>query len=830
MTPKPVKQMNSHLHMVPGFIFILIILGLAFRLQDTTRIAQEQFIQDPSIVQSPAQVREQSLPLKIGEIETSDLLMRYHETSGARKILQHPGASYIKVHIASLDLLPGDILKISDPGGQQVYTYPGSLYTSDGQPGFWAISILGDTAVIELISSELEDTTVPPAHRAYYQKALDGASLTELGVVVNKYARGYPDSGISSIYGTDSTCGSDQRTDVVCYQSSHPTEFNKSHAVARLLTSGIYLCTGWRASDQNRVFTNEHCVTSQADVSNTEVRFNYQNLACGSQNLASQTVVTGNTLLTDNYDYDFALFTVNDFEAISSYGYLDLDVRTPELNEEIYIPQHGNGDPKQFGIESDLNTSNVCRIDDAIVTGRTTNSDTGYFCDTIGGSSGSPVLARSTHGVIALHHFGISGTSCTSSDMNQGVRIDMIWPLVESYFDAPDVGPLVYHNHVIDDDQFGESNGDGDGIADCGETIELFTDLLNEGTDAATGINATIHTADPYVTWLSNTSSAYPDINGASIGINSDDFEISISPDTPSGHTISFDLTVSASNGGPWSDSFTLNVSCAPPPAAPTNLTAASVSSTQIDLNWQDNASDETSFRIERSPDGSTGWVEIASIAANSTRYPDLELDCNTEYYYRVRTHRSGDDSYSEYSNGASGTTYACQTLNLDPGWNLINIPLQAINPYSAQSLLDDINAQSGNCSEINRWFSGGWEAHINGEVFNNFDINTGEGYFVKCTLASTLRVEGTAINSGSVLNLLAGWNLVSVPYPEEGYTAQSLLDGVNTQGGNCSEIDRWQNGGWDAHIDGLPFNDFTILADQGYFIKCSQASNFTPS
>lgn len=79
-------------------------------------------------------------------------------------------------------------------------------------------------------------------------------------------------------------------------------------------------------------------------------------------------------------------------------------------------------------------------------------------------------------------------------------------------------------------------------------------------------------------------------------------------------------------------------------------------------------------------------------------------------------------------------------------------------------------------------------------------------------------------------LALQPGWNLVGVPHPESRYTAQSLLDDINNQDGACSEVDRWLNGGWDAHIDDLPFNDFEIATGAGYFVKCSQASSFMPS
>jgi hypothetical protein len=144
-------------------------------------------------------------------------------------------------------------------------------------------------------------------------------------------------------------------------------------------------------------------------------------------------VTAGDTLLVDNYTLDFALFTIDNLAAVESFGYLELDPRTPVLEEEIYIPQHGSGDPKQFGIDSDMDPTGLCQIQDAIRNGRGANTDTGYWCDTIGGSSGSPVLARSTNKVIAIHHFGTGGGVCNSVTMNAGVRMDLIWPLVSTH-------------------------------------------------------------------------------------------------------------------------------------------------------------------------------------------------------------------------------------------------------------------------------------------------------------------------------------------------------------------------------------------------------------
>ncbi len=125
------------------------------------------------------------------------------------------------------------------------------------------------------------------------------------------------------------------------------------------------------------------------------------------------------------------------------------------------------------------------------------------------------------------------------------------------------------------------------------------------------------------------------------------------------------------------------------------------VSSTQIELTWQDNYSDESEFRIERSPDGSTNWQVIATVAADIVSYSDTNLSCDTPYYYRVLAYRDGDGQFSDYSNIANAATLACQTKQFNPGWNLITLPLTPITPFTAETLLQAINAQGGVCSEI---------------------------------------------------------------------------------------------------------------------------------
>jgi hypothetical protein len=87
---------------------------------------------------------------------------------------------------------------------------------------------------------------------------------------------------------------------------------------------------------------------------------------------------------------------------------------------------------------------------------------------------------------------------------------------------------------------------------------------------------------------------------------------------------------------------------------APSDLTAAPVSSTQIDLTWTDNSTNETGFRIERKIAGGS-WTQIATVGANVTSYHNTGLIAATNYYYRVRSYNSLGLSF--YSNEANATT-----------------------------------------------------------------------------------------------------------------------------------------------------------------------------
>jgi hypothetical protein len=91
----------------------------------------------------------------------------------------------------------------------------------------------------------------------------------------------------------------------------------------------------------------------------------------------------------------------------------------PSSGMPLYVVQHPNGDPKRV-------SRNDCSVDEVSVAGRgMANTDFSHRCDTLGGSSGAPVVSLATHKVVGLHHLGFEEDSVMR--LNRAVHIKQIF-------------------------------------------------------------------------------------------------------------------------------------------------------------------------------------------------------------------------------------------------------------------------------------------------------------------------------------------------------------------------------------------------------------------
>lgn len=88
--------------------------------------------------------------------------------------------------------------------------------------------------------------------------------------------------------------------------------------------------------------------------------------------------------------------------------------------------------------------------------------------------------------------------------------------------------------------------GDGNGILDPGETDDLVVTIRNTGSAAAVNAGGRLRTASPYIT-ITDSSASYGTVNPPDTVSNTGDvFTVDVSPTTPIGTMVQFDLELSA--------------------------------------------------------------------------------------------------------------------------------------------------------------------------------------------------------------------------------------------------------------------------------------------
>jgi hypothetical protein len=102
-----------------------------------------------------------------------------------------------------------------------------------------------------------------------------------------------------------------------------------------------------------------------------------------------------------------------------------------------------------------------------------------------------------------------------------------------------------YLSSYVDDDNSGGSLGNGDHLANPGETVELRVQVRNYGLLTAEGVIGTLSCDDPYVT-IVDADETFGDITAGASAWGAEDFDLRISGGTPDGHTVYLGLDLTA--------------------------------------------------------------------------------------------------------------------------------------------------------------------------------------------------------------------------------------------------------------------------------------------
>jgi len=364
-----------------------------------------------------------------------------------------PGATYISVHFAKMDLAEGDYVVVRSEDGAQAWTYTGHGRHDLGisPQGFFATHINGNAAVVELYTS---------------------GTSTSFGYAIDKYGRGYNNDeildywqrGLGEVMNlpiprswSESLCTTDDTEEAKCYQASEPDAYDKARAVVRLLYNGSAHCTGWLVGNAGHLMTNEHCIGSQTQLDAIDFEFMAEGADCATDcssvlGCPGTIEASGGSLVQVDAALDFSLVipdtsTGTGTDLPATYGFMKIRPTGAVLGERMYIVQYPAGWGKRFAMKSTYPGA-PDNVDGLAHVGSLTETpcsggpgDVGYWADTQGGSSGSPVLGYSDNKIIALHHCR-GDASCasgnpSSDDFNRAVPIEAVVTALDGQGNVP---------------------------------------------------------------------------------------------------------------------------------------------------------------------------------------------------------------------------------------------------------------------------------------------------------------------------------------------------------------------------------------------------------
>jgi V8-like Glu-specific endopeptidase len=271
------------------------------------------------------------------------------------------------------------------------------VITSESERGkcksAWSVMIPGNTVVVELAAE---------------------SAPTGLAIVIDQYSHPVEPTARQAIYGKNYLLGITGTTSDIQ---------RVGQAVARLRIStdrGEALCTGFLVSS-DLIVTNYHCVQTNTEAANTQVDFGFDTKGEPLHTFRMEKLEVTNS----DTAFDYVVARVSGKPGQTFQPLVLTSTKRVSFNgisNKLVVIGHPKGGPKQVSIRNCNEVSDsIAGIDPG------TKSDFSHMCNTLGGSSGSPVFSLDTKELVGLHHLGDAvGKTGGASLVNQAVYIGYI--------------------------------------------------------------------------------------------------------------------------------------------------------------------------------------------------------------------------------------------------------------------------------------------------------------------------------------------------------------------------------------------------------------------
>ena len=334
-------------------------------------------------------------PVIVGNVEQHGHRISLSGKNGSPSVIASgvPTATAIKLrleYVDGSDVPPGVAVVVRDSSHHEVARYAGERLAEERW--LWSPLIKGAAATVEVVGS-----APPPA---------------EFRVVVAAVA-----SNVPPAKPTLNIVRAFDLEDIEYIRVNQPEIFAASRAVAKIsfvTSKGSAACTGFLVGE-SQLLTNHHCISTQDLCKSADVIFGFDK----PEMTLGQEMQKCLRLIDKDEGLDAALLEVAGSPG-QRWGVLGFSAGgDPAVPEAAVVVQHPAGFQKF-----------VSRIDCVVATmpadGVTKEADFGHSCDTMDGSSGSPVLRREDLKVIGLHHWGFVAGDAKWKAENRAVQISRI--------------------------------------------------------------------------------------------------------------------------------------------------------------------------------------------------------------------------------------------------------------------------------------------------------------------------------------------------------------------------------------------------------------------